>query len=311
MDLPDLLAWPSRTDIPGMLFRRLISKHALVGLDAMTRAEQVLWLVFELCGEVAAGGLDQFFSNSSGDQAALVPAALRELGHPALADAFARTLGHFEVDADRQARHAALSVLKAPARAELAAVEKQVDAEAEVLLLNLAAWIGAHQAEFSLANAGLAAFRPVEIPAELPLEEVFAEGVPNDAAIPALYIRWAGRTTPLSAVERELQWAIHAFGEVSDEGPVSYFFCTRGRDARRARQALEAAGAEAAARVLDQALALFPWTEEVEPRRAALAVLPVDTRAALGKLQWEMDALREPTLEALVAHARKHRASLQ
>jgi hypothetical protein len=80
MDLVDLLEWPHRADVPGMLFRRLISRHALVGIDRMTRAEQVLWLVFELCGEVSNGGLDQFFSNSSGDRARLVPGALRELG---------------------------------------------------------------------------------------------------------------------------------------------------------------------------------------------------------------------------------------
>ena len=95
MDLQDLLAWPRRLDVPGMLFRRLISRHSTRGILGMSRAEQVLWLVFELCGEVSNGGVDQFFGNSSGERASLVPSALRELGQNALADSLEKSLRHF------------------------------------------------------------------------------------------------------------------------------------------------------------------------------------------------------------------------
>ena len=293
MDVPDLIAWPHHLDVPGMLFRRLLSKHALVGLEGMTRPEQVLWLVFELCEEIANGGLAQYFGNSSAERAELVPEALLELGFAPLARAFRVVVA--------STRHPAA----------LQAFEQQVDAVSEPLLSKLYAWVAARPSEFHFANAGLCAFRPVEIPPEFSLDEVFADGVPADAIIPALYIRWAARSTPLSAPERQLQLAIHAFAEISDEGPVSYFFSAEGSDAPQAKEALEAIGATEAARVLGKALSLFQWSADVATRRAALAALDVDARATLGKLQWDMDALREPTLEQLVAFARQHRSSLK
>jgi len=311
MELQDLLAWPEPSDIPGMLFRRLISKHSLIGIEAMTRAEQVLWLVFELGGELSSGGLAQFFTNSSGDRAHLVPEALQELGFPELASALAQTLKQFPPQADREERVAALARLSAPVKAQFAAVEKQLTAANDAVLLKLVEWISSRPTDFTLTNAGLCAFRPVEIPPTLPLAELFGPGVPNDVIVPALYVRWAGRTTPLASVERELQVAIHAFGEISDEGPLSYFFSTRGSNAVRAHEGLETVGASAAARVLEKALASFSWSADVKTRRSELKRLDADARAALAKLQWEMDELREPTLEALVSYARKNRASLR
>lgn len=308
MDVADLLEWPGRADIPGMLFRRLISRHSIVGINAMTRAEQVLWLVFELCGEVSNGGLDQFFSNSSGDRAALVPGALKDLGHPALADAFARVAE--VVEGDRGERYERLKALPPDGKAKLEVVEKQISDATDALLLELTGWIAARSSEFSLPNGGLAAFRPVEVSSDLALAEIFAEGIGPEEGLPALYQRWATRTD-LSPEERRLQVALHAFGEISDEGPISYFFCRRANDALTAKQALEDIGAPEAAKVLDEALRLASFSPELLERRARLAALPEDTRAALGRLQWEMDDLRGPTLEALFDYARTHRVSLR
>lgn len=310
MDLVDLLEWPKRADVPGMLFRRLISRHSLVGIERMTRAEQVLWLVFELCGEVSNGGLDQFFANSSGERAPLVPDALRDLGHLTLATSFAKIAARFP--ADRAERVAVLRELSSDARAELVRVEKEIDQSIDALLLELCGWIAARSSDFHLANAGLCAFRPVEIPPELRLEEIFEEGISAEEGLPALYIRWAARSPEtLSRDERDLQVALHAFGEISDEGPESYFFCRRGNDALPAREALRRMGAHDAAKVLDHALSLFPYTDRLLERRERLAALDADTRAALAKLQWKMDDLRGPTIEALFSFARANRASLR
>lgn len=306
MELPDLLAWPERSDIPGMLFRRLISRHALVGIEGLSRAEQVLWLVVEATEEVANGGADQLLSNSSGDRVGLVPGALTELGFRDLGDTFQKALRHLPGGAERSKR-----TIPPAARDEFTALEQQLSAAHDGLMRALVEWILARQDQFTLTNAGLCAFRPVDIPADLPLDELFGPGVPNDVVVPSLYVRWAGRGGPLGSLERELQTAIHAFAEISDEGPFSYFFSKRGSDAIRAHEGLENAGALLAARVLEKALATFPWSAELKGRRAALASMDADAKAALAKLQWEMDDLREPTLESIVTFARKNRASLR
>lgn len=309
MELPDLIAWPRRADLPGMLFRRLISRHALAGLEGLSRAEQVLWLTFELVAEVSNGGLEQFFSNSSGDRAAFVGPALRELGFPALVEAFGRAAGLLPAGAERAERFAALRRLDASGLAVLKAAELELEAGAAAVNEALATWIVKRPGEFTLANAGLGAFRPVDIPAELPLDEVLADELPDDVVLPALFVRWAARPS-LSAFERGLSEAIYAFGEISDEGAFSYFFCARGSEATTAREVLRSAGATDAARVLDKALALVDFSEDVGRRRAMLDGLGDDKRTALSALQWELDSLREPTLSALTKYARAHRAAL-
>lgn len=310
MELPDLIAWPRRADVPGMLFRRLIARHALEGLEGLSRAEQVLWLCFELIAEVGDGGLEQFFANSSGDRAHLVAPALRELGFSALADAVARAVALLPPGAERAERFVAVHRLDAAGRGVLAATEREVAAGAPAVTEALVGWIEGHRDDFTLPNAGLAAFRPVDIPVDHPLDEVLAPEVPDEAVLAALFVRWAGRAT-VSDFEAGLQSAIFAFGEISDEGALSYFFCARGSEAGRARDVLQAADAGAAARVVEKALGLVDFTQDTPRRRVMLEGLDDDRRAALAALQWEMDALREPTLAALAKYARANRASLR
>lgn len=277
----------------------------------MSRAEQVLWLVFELCGEVSNGGVDQFFGNSSGERAPLVPAALRELGEPDLAAALERSLLHFPPGA-RAERHELASALSPAARAELEALGKQVDAATDRLLEALRRWIEQHEREFTLSNAGLAAFRPVSFPDDVTLDEILARDLAADLAIPALYVRLAHRKAPLSPLERGLQLAIHAFGEISDEGGLSYLFSSKGRYAPEAHAALEAADATDAAAVVERAMAVLPspYPTDDGVRRTALAALSDDALTRLRAMQWELDDLRLPTIEALIAHARAHRREL-
>lgn len=313
MDLPDLLAWPRRADLPGMLFRRLIPRHSTRGILGMSRAEQVLWLVFELCGEVSNGGVDQFFSNSSGERAPLVPDALRELGQTELAAALERSLSHFPPAAARSERHLMVFGLSEAAKAELSAMGKQVDAATDTLLLELGKWIEAHPNEFTLSNEGLSAFRPVSFPDDVTLQEILAPELAPDLAIPALYVHLARRKTALSKVERSLWLSIHAFGEISDEGGLSYLFSSLGKHAAEARLALENADAPDAAAIVERAMSVLPtpYPTADAVRRAALAALPVDALARLSALQWELDDLRRPTIEALIGFARRERASLE
>ncbi len=313
MDLPDLLAWPRRADVPGMLFRRLISRHSTRGILGMSRAEQVLWLVFELCGEVSNGGVDQFFSNSSGERAPLVPDALRELGQTELAAALERSLSHFPPAAARSERHLVVSGLSDASKAELTAMGQQVDAATDSLLVELGRWIEAHPTEFTLSNEGLAAFRPVSFPDDVTLEEILAPELAADLAIPALYVHLVRRKTAASKVARALRLAIHAFGEISDEGGLSYLFSSLGKHAAEASVALENADAPDAAAIVERAMSVLPapFAEDDAVRRASLAALDVDALARLSALQWELDDLRRPTIEALIRFARRERASLQ
>ena len=54
-----------------------------------------------------------------------------------------------------------------------------------------------------------------------------------------------------------------------------------------------------------------PYPKDDAVRRAALAGLSEDAVTKLRALQWELDDLRQPTIEALMAHARANRGSLQ
>lgn len=305
MDLSDLLAWPRRADVPGMLFRRLIARQATRGLFGLTRAEQVLWLVVELCGEVSG---DEFFANSAGERAPLVPAALRELGRGELAEVFERSLRHFPRDG--RERHEAVASLSAAARAELSALAQQVEQLSDALMLDLVRWIDSHRDEFQLSNAGLAAFRPVTVPPSLGVEAIFE--LPPDVALPAFYVRASTRPAITSAA-RSLCLATHAFGEISDEGGVSYLFCGRASHAPEAKLAFEAAGATGAATILGKVMSALPTPYPIDPqrRRDALAALSEDALTKLRALQWELDDLRQPTLAALHGWARRHRASLE
>lgn len=310
MDLSDLLAWPHRADIPGMLFRRLLPRHALHGLMGLSRAEQVLWLVFELSREVADAGVDEFFGNSSGERAPLMPAALRELGQPALATALERSLRLFPHAPGLTERHVVVASLSPESREELQALARQVEASSEMLTDALMQWIEAHRAGFTLANAGLAAFPPVSVPSTESVERLLR--LANDLVVPALYARIIDRPSgSRSEEERAFVLGAQAFGEISDEGGVSYLFCTQASFAPEAKSALVQMRASGAAQVLGRAIAMMPTPYPVNTaaRRAALSALTEDAQMKLRALQWELDELRQPTVTALVEWVREHRRS--
>lgn len=296
MDLPDLLAWPRRAEVPSLVFRRLLTRQAVHGLDALSRPEQVLWLVFELCEEVASGGAAEFFAQSSGERAPLMPAALRELGDAAVAVALERCLAH--VTAGKKPR--------ASARPHLEALERAVTSAHDGLMRSLVDWFHRNAQQFTLTNAGLAAFRPVSVSEKTSVADLLASDLAPDALLPSLYVCWARAGQQLSAPELALQRAVQAFGEISDEGGFSYLFCERAREAPEARAALESAGAAEAGAIVGRVMAVLPapYPADTTLRRAALASLGEDALTRLQALQWEMDALRGPTLDSLAAAAR-------
>lgn len=63
--------------------------------ELISPARRTVVLIDNLEGEVNNGGFLQYYGNSSGDGAALVPAALREVGQPAVAKLVERANGRF------------------------------------------------------------------------------------------------------------------------------------------------------------------------------------------------------------------------
>lgn len=58
----------------------LYAREATGGFSALTEPERVVFCVDKLEQEVNNGGFEQYFRNSSGDNAAVTPSALRALG---------------------------------------------------------------------------------------------------------------------------------------------------------------------------------------------------------------------------------------
>ncbi|RZL63560.1 MAG: DUF4375 domain-containing protein [Variovorax sp.] len=83
------------------------------GFDALWPEEQQTIALWWLVSETMNGGLDQFFWNSSGDQAVLARAGLRRLQLSVTGAALDRALAHFgpAYPENREARHAALNRL--------------------------------------------------------------------------------------------------------------------------------------------------------------------------------------------------------
>ena len=61
------------------------AREASVGVKALSSGEKVFLCVWNLEAEVNNGGFEQFYLNSSGDNAMETPAALREIGATAVA----------------------------------------------------------------------------------------------------------------------------------------------------------------------------------------------------------------------------------
>jgi len=78
--IDDVLANEDGTDFAIALSNLVFERCDRDGFEALTPAERVAYCVDALEREVANGGFEQFFSNSSGDTAMETVAALEEIG---------------------------------------------------------------------------------------------------------------------------------------------------------------------------------------------------------------------------------------
>lgn len=94
LSMTDLLARPD-PEMTVEIASRLLDKTYGTGYAAMSREEQNVHLVSTLEAEVINGGLDQFFTNSSGNCALRTSAALDEIGLAEQDALFRRALADF------------------------------------------------------------------------------------------------------------------------------------------------------------------------------------------------------------------------
>jgi hypothetical protein len=71
------------------------ARESAVGFDALTEPEKVVFCLDKLEQEVNNGGFEQYLRNSSGDNAAVTPSALRALGAPQVASIVENALALF------------------------------------------------------------------------------------------------------------------------------------------------------------------------------------------------------------------------
>ncbi|MFN7941614.1 MAG: DUF4375 domain-containing protein [Thermoanaerobaculia bacterium] len=117
----------------------------------LSEPERNFIVAWVLSGEVGNGGFDQYFFNTSGDQATLAPAALRAVGAAdaaALAEQANMLFGAAGPPADRAKRWAAMDTIPESTRTRWTELDEQFykisDLDAKLL-----AYITAHEDEFS------------------------------------------------------------------------------------------------------------------------------------------------------------------
>lgn len=130
----------------------LFDRADQVGFDALRPAEQVLFTVWGLMGQVENGGFAQYFYNSSGDHAAAALASLREIGAAEKAPIAERTIDVLFGGAaprDREERIARLERLDERAARELEALDESFYASPEDLVRLLYEYVTLRRAQFS------------------------------------------------------------------------------------------------------------------------------------------------------------------
>jgi Domain of unknown function (DUF4375) len=91
----EALAHGADNDFAIAMSNLVYAREATVGFSGLTEAERVVFCLDKLEQEVNNGGFNQYFRNSSGDNAASTPSALRTLGAPKVASIVEKALALF------------------------------------------------------------------------------------------------------------------------------------------------------------------------------------------------------------------------
>lgn len=108
----EILSHDDEVNVLGALCYRIAEKEATRGESSLTDTERKLCAVYQLEGQVANGGFDQYFFNSTGATAEIALAGLKDMGSTAAAAILERAMAIFpggKPPTDRQSRWKAMS----------------------------------------------------------------------------------------------------------------------------------------------------------------------------------------------------------
>ena len=118
----------TQVDYVNRVYDVAVNKLMSQGYAALSDTERTVYLVCVLDAQVDNGGFDQYFFNSSGDQAADAPAALDRIGALGASAIARRALAVFPGSApsrDRRVRQKQRDALSADAQAKLHGLDRE------------------------------------------------------------------------------------------------------------------------------------------------------------------------------------------
>lgn len=133
------------------------AKAQRVGLASLTEVERVVVLVSRANFEIELGGLDSFYYNSAGDEAAPTVVALQAIGATQAASTLREANSLFPGGVpprDREKRFAALQVIRKLPRRPLTSLEKKVIRDEPDVFSCLCRFIETHANELQEHGAG-------------------------------------------------------------------------------------------------------------------------------------------------------------
>ena len=147
----DVLAKEDGTQFAIALSDLVFPRYDRDGFAALTSAERVAYCVDALEREIANGGFDQYFWNSSGDTAHETLAALLEIGAAGAAALLREAIAAFpagKVPANREERQKVHQSLPQSAREKWHELDGRFDGYPDDLSTLMRGYAGAHAAEF-------------------------------------------------------------------------------------------------------------------------------------------------------------------
>jgi hypothetical protein len=259
------------------LWRRLIPLGER-DYDGFPRAVKDFFAVYEWLGEVSNGGLQQYFSNSSGRRAGDLRTGLQALGDKDALKLFERTLGA----GGGRAKDVAL----------LEKLDARINKTSPRIVKALAAFVSREAAAFAFLDRHPGGYKALPLPEDLRPD-------PSWTPYEAVTFGYAALRDSTSSAARDFLDVFAWADEVSAGGFRGWFF-SRDADRRpRVLELLDRMGPPEAPALLREALAVFPAVLDLKKRRKALAALRPRALEKLASLSRDFQRLREAVTTSL------------
>lgn len=210
MKIEELLTIGDANRTATSVWRKLIPRGS--ELPELAPEVRAFHAAFELLGEVRNGGYHQYFTNSSGERAAVALDALRTLGALEARRTLEEALSLFAGGAaplDRAARGDALSALGKAAFERLEAPSVALCDLSLPVVEALARHVAAHRTAFAFLDRQACGFKYVRAVLERSVDDIFDRTAPDRAA----WLETAQHWVLVALVFDRVQRAVEARGE--------------------------------------------------------------------------------------------------